>query len=64
MDFQKVIDGRHSIRELEKKEVPRKVVEKLIRNAMKAPSGKNEQNWKFYVVQDDKKRERDLILID
>jgi nitroreductase len=54
MDFQKVIDHRHSIREFEKRKVPKNIIEKLISNANKAPTAKNEQNWKFYVVVNEK----------
>lgn len=50
MEFKEVINKRHSIREFEKKEVPRKTIRELIISATKAPSGRNEQPWVFYVV--------------
>lgn len=55
MKFQEVIDKRRSIREFEPKKVPRKLIEKLIVNATKAPSAANLQPWKFYVINSEKK---------
>jgi len=50
MEFQKVLDNRHSIREFEKKSIPKSILKKLILDATKAPSASNRQPWKFYVI--------------
>ena len=56
MKIQEAIDKRHSIREFEPKPVPKRVIEELIKDASKAPSGKNEQPWRFYIVYSEDKR--------
>ncbi len=50
MKLQEAINKRHSIREFEKKEIPKSILNRIIKNATKAPSAKNEQPWIFYVV--------------
>ena len=50
MNFQQIINRRHSIREFEKKQISKEVLVKLIENACKAPSAGNRQPWIFYVV--------------
>ena len=57
MEFQEVINKRHSIREYETKQIPKSILKKLIINAGKAPSAKNEQPWNFYVITNKKKRD-------
>ncbi len=57
MKLQNAIDGRHSIREFEKKKVPQKVLRDLIKNATKAPSAANLQPWRFYIVSSKSKRD-------
>jgi len=58
MKFQEVIDKRHSTREFEKKKVSKSILEKLVKNATKAPSAKNEQPWNFYVIVSKIKRDK------
>jgi len=50
MELKEAIDKRHSVREFEAKPVPKEVLIDLINQASKAPSAKNEQPWKFYVI--------------
>lgn len=50
MNFQEVIEKRHSIREFESIKVPREIIKELIKNAALAPSAGNRQPWKFYCV--------------
>lgn len=49
--FYDVIEKRKSIRKFKKDPVPHDLIEKLLNAAMHAPSGKNRQNWRFFVVQ-------------
>lgn len=56
-DFYKIIESRKSIRQYKKQEVSREVLERLLTAASHAPSGKNRQNWRFFVVQGQKRDE-------
>ncbi|MAG39763.1 hypothetical protein CMI41_02245 [Candidatus Pacearchaeota archaeon] len=58
MRLQTAIDNRHSIREFEKRKVPKSVLKKLVNNAAKAPSASNAQPWRFYVISSSKKRDQ------
>jgi len=53
--FYQLVESRKSIRKFKKDEVPHEVIERILGAAMHAPSGKNRQNWKFYVVQGKKR---------
>ena len=57
MNLQEAINKRHSVREYERKIIPKKILIELIKDASKAPSAKNEQNYKFYIVNSKKKRD-------
>lgn len=46
-----LIRNRRSIRKYKPEPVPRKIIERLLEAAMWAPSGKNIQNWHFFVLQ-------------
>ena len=50
-EFYKLAQSRKSIRQFQKKPVPREVLQRILDCAMQAPSGKNRQNWRFFVVQ-------------
>jgi len=50
MQLKKAIDKRKSIRSFQRKKVSKKIIKEIIKDACKAPSGKNEQPWRFYVV--------------
>lgn len=54
-DFYTLIESRKSIRQFKKQEVSKEVIERLLNAAMHAPSGKNRQNWRFFVVQGQKR---------
>lgn len=43
------------MRQYQKKEVPHEVLERVLGAALHAPSGKNRQNWRFFVVQGEKR---------
>jgi len=68
MELKKAINDRHSIREFESKRVPRKIINKIISDAVKAPSAANSQPWEFHVIDNEKitdkiSREHSKILI-
>ncbi|MEI8216494.1 MAG: nitroreductase family protein [Eubacteriales bacterium] len=50
MELQEILKKRQSIRHFKDVDVPREDLEKIIRNAGTAPSGKNIQNWHFVVI--------------
>ena len=54
-DFYNLIESRKSIRQFKKQDVPQDVLERILGAAMHAPSGKNRQNWRFFVVQGKKR---------
>lgn len=56
-DFYKIIEDRKSIRKYKQQAVPHDVLERLLKAAIHAPSGKNRQNWRFFVVQGAKRNE-------
>ncbi len=57
-DFYQLLQSRKSIRQFKTDDVPRDVLERIIHQAaMHAPSGKNRQNWRFFVVQGEKKNQ-------
>ncbi len=57
MDVSEAIYNRRSIRKFKKDEVPQELLKKLLEAATLAPSGKNKQPWRFYVVQGEKRAE-------
>lgn len=56
-DFYKLIESRKSIRKYKTTPVPKEVLERVLNAGFHAPSGKNKQNWRFYVVQGKKRDE-------
>jgi nitroreductase len=52
-----LIESRVSIRKFKKDPVPREILEKILNVGLHAPSGKNRQNWRFFVVQGPKRDE-------
>ncbi len=54
-EFYKIVESRKSIRQFKNEEVPKEVLERVLNAALHAPSGKNRQNWKFFVVQGEKR---------
>src|ERR671932_2570228 len=60
MDFDEVVKKRKMIREydLNRQQIPDKIVTKLIRNAHKAPSAGHTQVQEFIIVQDDSTKKK------
>ncbi len=57
-DFYQLLQSRKSIRQFKTDEVPQDVLERIIyQAAIHAPSGKNRQNWRFFIVQGEKKNQ-------
>lgn len=56
-EFYKLIESRKSIRKYKNLPVPRDVIERVLSAGAHAPSGKNRQNWRFFVVQGKKRDE-------
>ncbi len=56
-EFYRIIESRQSIRQFKKTPVPQEVIERILNAAMHAPSGKNRQNWRFFIVQGQKRDE-------
>lgn len=57
MEVSHAIQNRRSIRKFKPDSLPKDTLEALIKAATLAPSGKNKQPWKFYVVQGNKRGE-------
>ncbi len=55
--FYSLVESRKSIRKFKTDPVPKEILERILSAAMHAPSGKNRQNWRFYVVQGEKREE-------
>lgn len=51
------IENRRSIRKYQDREVPKELLEKIIRAGIQAPSSKNRQPWKFIVATGKAKQE-------
>lgn len=56
-DFYQLIQSRQSIRQFKKEDVSEDVLARILSAATHAPSGKNRQNWRFFVVQGKKRDE-------
>lgn len=56
-EFYQLLESRKSIRKYKTDEVPRDVIERILAAGMQAPSGKNRQNWRFFVVTGKKRDE-------
>ena len=53
-DIYEIIKTRRSIRSFNDKEVSDELLHKILQTAIWAPSGKNFQNWHFYVLKEEK----------
>lgn len=49
-EFYRLLESRRSIRKYKTDSVPRETIERILSAGMQAPSGKNRQNWRFFVV--------------
>ena len=56
-EFYQIVEARKSIRQFKNTEVPEEVLQRILNAAFHAPSGKNRQNWRFFVVQGEKRNE-------
>ena len=56
-DFLKVIETRRSVRKFKSTPIPRKDLLKIIKAASMAPSGGNQQNWHFIIIENKKIKE-------
>lgn len=56
-DFYKVVESRKSIRKYKDQPVSKDILLKILEAGLHAPSGKNRQNWRFFVVQGKKRDE-------
>lgn len=54
-EFYQIIQSRKSIRKFKKDPISKEVLDRLLEAASHAPSGKNIQNWRFFVVQGQKR---------
>lgn len=59
MNIDTVIKERRSIRKYQSKEIPQKLLEEVLKQALWAPSGMNKQEWEIVVVGG---KERDRLL--
>lgn len=57
MNIYEIIEGRKSIRQYKPDPIPKELIEKILKAGMHAPSGKNLQNWRFFVVTGNKRDE-------
>ena len=57
MEVSQAILERRSIRKFKEDSVSRELLNKILEAGTLAPSGKNKQPWKFYVVQGEKRSE-------
>ncbi|MDY0088531.1 MAG: nitroreductase family protein, partial [Coriobacteriia bacterium] len=56
MDVFDAIEMRHSVRSFRADEVPREMLERIMRAAALSPSAMNQQPWRFYVTTGDTRR--------
>lgn len=60
-EFYQLLSERRSIRKFKNQKIPSDVLERILAAGMHAPSGKNRQNWRFFVLSG-KKRDDYLAL--
>ena len=56
-EFYQLLNARRSIRKFKSDPVPEDVLKRILEAAMEAPSGKNFQNWRFFVLRGKKRDE-------
>ena len=64
MDTRECINTRMSIRKFKPDTVPRKVLEEVIKTALRSPSYKNSQPWEATIISGEKKAALSELLID
>jgi nitroreductase len=58
MEFQDVVRTRRMVRSFERRALPREVVERILRNAQRAPSAGFSQGWAFLALEGDADTQR------
>ncbi|HRO67212.1 MAG TPA: nitroreductase family protein [Pseudobdellovibrionaceae bacterium] len=56
-EFYRLLEARRSIRKYKKDLPPKEAIDRILAAGLQAPSGKNLQNWRFFVVTGKKKDE-------
>lgn len=56
-EFYRLLEARRSIRKFQTREIEETVLNRVLGAALQAPSGKNRQNWRFYVLRGKKRDE-------
>jgi nitroreductase len=62
MNTLEAIAGRRSIRSFKHDPVPRGLIERILEATVQAPSGKNQQPWRFVVVEGERRQEMVRVL--
>ena len=50
MDFYEVVNKRRTIRDLQDKEVPVEIIERILNAGLKAPTNDHMRSWEFVVI--------------
>ena len=58
MDIKEAINQRKSIRKYQDKKIPEEIIEELIDAARRAPSAKNTQSHKYFIVKDEETKNK------
>ena len=58
MNFDEIVDNRRSARLFTNDEVSKKQLEKILSSGSLAPSARNRQPWKFYILNDKQKDDK------
>ena len=64
MELDKAISSRKTIRKFQNKNVPDNYLYEIIQSAMLAPSAKNRQLWRFYILDDNQKNDITNMMYD
>ena len=64
MELDKAISSRKTIRKFKKQNVPNEYLYEIIQSAMLAPSAKNRQPWRFYILDDNQKNDITNMMYD
>lgn len=54
-EFYRLLEARRSIRKFKPTDLSEDVLDRVMAAALQAPSGKNRQNWRFFVLQGEKR---------
>jgi len=58
MEFQTVVNKRKMVRSFQDKEIPKTIIDRILQNAIHAPSAGFTQGWSFLVITDPERRLR------